>query len=804
MASIEARGVRGAASLIGAGALPVVRKPVAFLLAALALSLLLGYGATRVVTDTSVALLADTNSRAYQDQAAYADAFGADPVVLVVEPKQGQQLLTPDHLVGIAALEGRLSTAHGVKRVYGPGTLVNTFATEVTKRALDLCGSEGTAAQTQAAAAAAAAGKSAAEQQSAGQSAFDGAVRACAQRLAAQYPTLGAPALNNPSFYNEVLLEPGGQQARPFWAWALPDPQHAVIQVRMDRNASVSDVNNVLDRISLGESRKEMAGLQFTTTGAPVLSASLAQSVLTSLRVLVPFTLAAMLLVTLFVIRVPLRLLAVPLSALAGFWAYGAAGLLGVPLTPATLAVLPVVLGLTTDYTLQAANRLAEETGTPAERLSATAAAILPATGLAALATLAGVLAFWISPIPLVRQFALFMAIGVASAYLVSLVCGLPLMALGLRRGSRPAGRATPPSWERLAGAARLPLGIVAPVAVVGLIGWAALPFIQIETDPGKLMPAGSGVLAATEHVRQSVHLVGELDLVLTGGDVTSPEAVAWLGKAERRAQDSAHGGLRDLTSLAGFLVAFNNGGAPDPATTKLILDRIPQYFTGAVVSGDHHLARAVFGIPNLTSVQDDRALVADLQGAGAGAPPAGLRAYPAGLAVIAADALTRLQAEAVWLNLAALGLVLLVLGLAYLRPLTALVAVAPTAVAAGWATGIMYVSGEHASPITVLLAGVVVAFATEFSVLWLSRYRAERRGGQAALEAAETASRRVGPAIVASAAALVAGFGVLALPFASVPPMLRDFGLWSALDLALATISVLLLLPPLARRVLR
>jgi uncharacterized protein len=82
--------------------------------------------------------------------------------------------------------------------------------------------------------------------------------------------------------------------------------------------------------------------------------------------------------------------------------------------------------------------------------------------------------------------------------------------------------------------------------------------------------------------------------------------------------------------------------------------------------------------------------------------------------------------------------------------------------------------------------------------VLWLARYRGERRQGIDAVEAAHVASTRVGPAIAASALALIAGFAVLAI---SPVPTVRDFGIWSAFDLLLATAAVLVLLPPLARR---
>lgn len=791
-----------------AGLLDSPRLPAGLLVAALALSVALAFGAARLNTDAGVGLLVDTGSAGYRDQATYAAAFGGDPVVIEVEAQPGQALLTPQHMVGMAGMEGKLAAVHGVKRVYGPGTLVNTLANEVTRKALDICGQQGQAAEAAAIQAAKDAGKSAQEQAAAGQQAFNNAVRECANQIAQSNPNLGVPAVDNPSFYQEILLEPDGR-VRPFWQWALPDVDHALIQVRMSPDATAADVRTVLDRADSQSHRSELAGTSVHVAGAPALTVSLADSVRNSLIYLLPLTLLAMLVVTVLAIRVRLRLLAVPMAGLAGLWTAGAAGWLGLPLTPATLAVLPVVLGLTTDYVIQAVNRLAEEPAATPGRLQRTARAILPATGTAALATAAAVAAFALSPIPLVRQFALFMALGVACAYAVSVVVGLPLVALFVRRAAArvaaPRGRrkaapalVLPPSPLRgyVMRAGRLPMKVVVPVAAAGVLGWAALPLVQIETDPAQLMPPGSAALAEAQHIRDTAGLVGEIDLVLVGPDVTTAEAVAWLQAATDR---SASRDLKAVTGLPGFLAAFNNNQPPDAALTKKILDNIPGYFTNAVVSGDHHMARSVFGIPRLTSVADDLRFVQRLQGQGSA--PSGYRAYPAGLAVLAAQALQQLQSDQLKLNLFAVAVVLLVLLVAYRHPLPASLAVLPTVVAAGWATALLALLGARSSPITILLAGVVVAFATEFSVLWMARYRAERAAGAAPEAAALTASERVGPAIVASALALVAGFLVLG---ASPVPMVRGFGLVCGLDLALATGAVLVLLPPMARSWLR
>ena len=818
----------------------LARRPHAFLALAVVLTAVLSLGIVgfkplgipALQTDAGVGLLADPSSPGFADQALYADSFGADPVVVMVEAPNGVELLTGNHFIGLASLEGQLADAKthpGIKKVYGPGTVVNTLALEVTKRGLEICATQAKAAEDAAVKSAAAAGRGAADQQAAGQAAFDAAAKACAQALAAQYPSLGVPALNNPAFIKQVLLEPDGTKTRPYWAWAMPDPHHALITVRMDRNASLSDVRKVLATVDKARQRPapakvtppsasgasgasngaqqavtptgDLSDLRITVSGAPVLTTSLADAVQWWLVALLPLALVAMLLVTLFVLRVPLRMLAVPLAALAAFWTAGAAGLARLPITPATMAVLPVVLGLATDYALQAVNRLAdEESGGPAGRVLRAARAILPPTGIAALATVAGVLAFALSPLPLLRQFALFLAIGVVAAYLVAMLVGVPLFALVLSSDLRRffAQPAAKPSWPALARLGRAPLGAVIPLAVVGLLGWSALPFLRVETDPNHLMPAGDPALAQAEHVRSSIGLAGEIDLVMVGPAVASPEAIQWLDTRSAQIANREQGQLRPETSLPAFLSAFNQGKVPDAQLTQTILQKMPPYFTGAVLSTDHGVSRSVFAVTQLTSVEQDGRIVDGMkQGP---PPPAGYRAYPAGLSVIASDALRQLRQELLPLNLLALVLVFAVLLVAFRRLRVALVAVLPTAVAAGWVTGLLFLLQVASSPITVLLAGVVVAFATEFSVLWLVRYQGARSAGADPAEASAEASVRVGPAIVASALALVVGFAVLAV---SPVPMVRDFGVWSGADLLLATAAVLVLLPPVARRVM-
>jgi predicted RND superfamily exporter protein len=100
----------------------------------------------------------------------------------------------------------------------------------------------------------------------------------------------------------------------------------------------------------------------------------------------------------------------------------------------------------------------------------------------------------------------------------------------------------------------------------------------------------------------------------------------------------------------------------------------------------------------------------------------------------------------------------------------------------------------------------MVVGFGAEFAVLWLERYREAVAGAvPAGRQAAAVAGGAAAPGILTSGAALVLGF--LAMSVGGLPgleglgfdlPMLRDFGLVAALDIALAVGAALFVLPAL------
>jgi predicted RND superfamily exporter protein len=241
----------------------------------------------------------------------------------------------------------------------------------------------------------------------------------------------------------------------------------------------------------------------------------------------------------------------------------------------------------------------------------------------------------------------------------------------------------------------------------------------------------------------------------------------------------------------------------PSRSRIETVLNLLPPYFSQAVIStnletgetGD--TAVIAFGI-RVMPFDEQKELIDDIRAQidppGTGSdPPDGVEAEVVGLPVLAADANSALSDNRYLLVGAGLAAVALALLAAYRSARRALVPLIPIVLATGWSSLILWLTGVPLNPMSATLGALVIAIATEFSVLLSARYWEERRSGGPVGEALRRAYSRTGAAVLASGTTAVAGFAVLVL---SEVRMLRDFGLVTVLDLTVALAGVMLVLP--------
>jgi hydrophobe/amphiphile efflux-3 (HAE3) family protein len=800
-------------------------------------------------TSTLVGRSSDT----YQATERYRERFG-DHAILVLVRGPLQQLVLTDNLGRLLALEGCLSgnkPADGeapggasgpcaelaktkpVQVVYGPGTFINSAVGEIQDqlaRRLDAKGAEAKKASAAARALAKRQGKSKAEQDklasSAEQLVYAQFVRDLLQ-LNLKYG-LGVdktPQLDDPDFVSTLVFDPsrGPTTPKARFAYLFPSPNSAAIQVRLKPGLSDSQRERATELVRAAVRMPDFALRNadgYTVTGVPVLAQDLSDALAGSVARLLLVAVVVMAGVLALVFRRRLRLVPLVVALGAVALTFGLMALVGAPLTMASIAVLPVLLGLAVDYAIQYQARIPDPPTAEGARQAARAG--VPTIATAALATAAGFLVLLLSPVPMVRGFGVLLVVGVGVAFACALTGGTAaLVSLGARRGGGMLARSARGAGELLAvvgrpfarlaapagrlGAGVLRAALAHPVRVVGVglavaaIGWAVDTQTEVRSDLQALVPQDLPAVRDLETLQRTTGVAGEVDVVVEGRDLADPKVVAWMREFQQQVLKEARYSPDNGCGKAALCPALSlpdlfQGGDSASDRTKIdaLLDAVPPYFSQAVITADRRTANLAFGI-RLMPLDEQHAVIERLRGALH--PPDGVRARVAGLPVLAAEANAALSSP--WRRLLTLVAGLLAVGLVllavYRRAERAWVPLVPIALATGWSAAVLFALRIPLNPMSATLGALVIAISTEFAVLLDGRYREERAAGHAAPEALRRTYRSTGAAVLASGATAIAGFAVLA--FSDVR-MLQELGIVTVVDLSVSLLGVLAVLP--------
>lgn len=744
-----------------------------------------------------------------------------------------------------------LAEARPAQVVYGPGTFAMTGVEAINATISATAGEllqKANSARSEAEAAAKKAGKSAAEAAAAGRRA-EAAVRqeiADATATAARYgidPTGGGASLESTQLISRLLFDPGAEipatpRARFLPIFPTRDVGLVAMRLRADLTADQQRdaVGWVQQAVGLDDFRLQHGG-SYVVSGSPVLVAAIADELQDALILLLAVGVLVMALVLALTFPERRRLQPLVLAIGTVVVVFGGTGLLGWSVDLGTIATLPVLLGLAVDYGVQLHARVEEHRSAGLEGDDAVRAAIAQGGRpilLAAGATLAGFLVLLASPTPLVRSFGLVLIVGVALAVLASFTFGLVLHARRSRKAGTAASTPTapPPTAAPTASAAmvsgapassprrgigrslavrrlvslsyRWPRTVLVVGVVLAVAGAVAGSHERVETELQRLVPSDMPAVRDATLLQDETGQAGEVRVLIEGDDLATPEALGWIDDYRQRALEAAgydrKRGCADA-DLCPLSVSFRDLLGQDPsklqdgAAVRELLGETPEYFVGSSLTDDRTSALISFGLP-LGSTEQQVAVLDRLREQLD--PPDGVTATVTGLPVLFADASTAISSPTRRI-LTLIGSLVLVGGLLLVATRSrrrGAIPVLPVALAAGWCGLLTWLLGLPLNPLSVVLAALIVAIGTEFSVLLTERYHQERDAGHSDVDAIARAAASTGSAVGASAATTIAGFAVLAV---SDIPLLRQFGLITVLELLVAVLAVTIVLPAVA-----
>jgi hydrophobe/amphiphile efflux-3 (HAE3) family protein len=779
------------------------RWPWLIIAVALLLSAAAVPGITLLETETGFAALVSPDSKIAQDNARYQEQFGGEPITILLGGPL-DTIFSTQNLAILADFDKEFSGDERYRAINGPLTVLAAAAEELTGAAQTL-ESQLALAQEQAAAearqAAAAMGYGEAEQEMAAQQAR-AEVLARFQPQIEQMQLIGQPSLDNPAFIASVLYDAEGAVS-PVMQSFVPDIAHALISVTPRGNMSDQESLQAVTDVEAFFSSHPLDGVKVTVASAAKLVDAISNSIGNNIKVLLALSVAVMVLILVFTFRIRWRLLSLLMVGLGALWTFGLMGYLGVPITMATMAVLPILLGLGIDFSIQFHNRYQEEvtrSRTVAGAIVASVSGMFPVVGIALLATIIGFITLYISEVPMIQDFGMMLATGIVISYIVALFLLHSIVYLGDKKIDikklKEAASAASGRIERIL----LRLGKLAInhtlwifiVAVAFAVGGGIVDhWLPTNTDYEDLMPQSTPALVELREMRQIVGIGGTVRLMVEAGDVTTPVVLSWLKDYGDNAL-SAHPEIISASSLATVVSDAAGGAVPTQEQIDAILAGLSPSYLSQLLSADHKMAGVLFNIEYIPMEETHDLLVLLQEEA---SPPSGVSISPVGSLALGASTMDALVGARMTMNLICLGAILLVLLVVYRRLGSIIFTIIPVGAVIAWSSLDMYLIGIPLNPLTAVMGVLIIGICTEFMVLLMGRYDEEKGWGVSPEEAMVTAIAKIGRAITTTALTTLGGFGVL---IASSFVMIRDFGIATVISVFLSLLITITVMPGL------
>lgn len=730
-------GPRGARQLVAAG--------IAIALVTIAV---VG-GLLRVGIDTTASAFLPASDPAIVSLDYAARSFGGDPIVILAESAAPHSLLSGDQLPRLIALEGKLAALPNVAVVYGPGTLLNQLANATRNMMATIFGARD-AARTAAEERSRAAGDPAATVTAAGDAAVAQYDEHYGPLIVDALPA-GLPTVHNAQFVDHVIFDQSGNP-RPAWRFLVPEPNAIAILVRPREHLDQTGTDELVRDARTLVGQAGLATSQLTISGTPAVFADLGHNVQREIPLL---GIVALVLIISCYTMIPwtrqrrYRIVPVISTVSATIITLAMFGWLGVKLSLGAVAFLPILIGVGSDFPAYVIH------GVHRRRVLVTAGA--SAAGFASLG---------LSPLPFVRDLGLALAVGVILAAVLALsIRKFFLTSQAVSRDSTAVSVSSAPdvpSATEHSGASapirgRSRVHALTALVAVAVLGWVLLPRLEVQAQPEQLA-AGLPSVAGAQHVETVMGSSGEVDVLLNGPNVRTPQALSWMRRAENSIVLRYGDSLPPAVTLPDLLRFLGPNPSQDQFNSAMGL--LPHYLTAAVINDDGTESFLSLGI-SLQDLRSQQRLIASLEST-LPRPPPGMTVSTVGLPVAAARGYELVSQHRYLANVVGILAAGAVLFLGLARRSDAGRAVLAAALATGWGLAGAWLLHIPLSPLSAALGSLTTATACEFTVLFSFARTGEQRALRRTVYVAATAAALGYLALTASTLAVLVQFGLL------------------------------------------
>ena len=700
----------------------------------LLLSVGLGFGITTLRFTTSNSDYLNTNDPAWINNVNYEKVFGGDPMAVLFTMKPGttvDNLLTKHNQAEFRTISARLAKDPWVFSAVTPLDALQFAQTLLSSPDGSPLGSPAAALLLKAIAM--------------DHDPADKMIRAhylTQQGIGLAKTPPADQVLSNPKWMQFVIHEQNGSVRQSLLTF-VHDNHHALLAVYLKGDLNINQETTAASSVtSIINSATGPGGFQNVTTittGVPELLKTINDYLKHGIIVLALLAGAIMVTILLLTFTVRWRLLAFAIVALGLVWGFGLVGYFHVPLTLATIAALPVLLGVGMDYAIQMHSRIEEEVilDRAAHPIQAAARGLGPALLVVTFDAVFAFMALWFAKTPAIREFGSLLVIGIIAVCFCSIIATLSI--LGIREYKSPT-KGKDFSQGRLSRVAvflgSLPQRAAVPLAIISVVillsGIAVEGKLALQTDPISWVNPQSQAIQNIKQLKTATGSNNEIAMRISTDRPWSNQTVDYVVNFSRQLQKKYPNALFPGAGLINTIDQFVTvKGMKDIPPTGAEMEGIYLLAPKGIVKttvADHGRALNVIFLGRTDTLDQLAPVVKDLEG-GIN-PPAGLTVAPGGIATVGVGLIQNLEKSRVELTYLAILFVGAFLTLRLRSLIRSLLSLVPVLVAVGAVSLIGVAFHLKLSPVTAVAGPLVVAVCTEFTSLMLLRFVEERGRG--------------------------------------------------------------------------
>lgn len=592
-------------------------------------------------------------------------------------------------------------------------------------------------------------------------------------------------------------------------------------------NANIINKINGLD--------KQYTSISIEATGESIVGTQINDVAMESMTIIGPAIFIIILGILFIAFKKPSYfILPIIVFAFSCIWLFGTMALLGISFNIIAVALLPLNIGLGVEYSVNILFNYRSEIRkgrTPAEAIRLSIKEVGIAIFLAWFTTFVAFLSFLSATLPPVRDFGIFLALGISYTFVISMTLLVSLRYIFDRRKSTTSLQHSQKSFSMVTVMGRIAQKLLLHqkkvflvTILICLVMGSAVTQLKSGFSMNQFIPQDNPALQLFSKIGADFPFSSQdQEYILIEGKVTTVQLLDGLRMTHEKISDDIYVARRpdgstktesiytvlrhavaNNQSLVEFLNIDETTGIPktdaDVQKTYDYLYNSPEFtlqVSGLLYrQGNEYVATLIRIYIDLGSSSDDmteqfeqlkQELNDDLADYGEAT------SIVTGNLLITLSILKNMTESQILSTGICFILAAIMLTLIYRNPVLGLIAMIPVSLSIIWVLGSMYFIGYTLNILTITVTSITIGVGIDYACYITERFRfVADQTGDVSRAVTETISR-TGSAILIAALSSMFGFGILA--FAPIPPQ-QQFGIITALTLAYTFSSSILVLP--------